>query len=150
MRRSNQAAAEGAAREACVRVCRLIYERSYSTGADGNVSVRLPNGTLLVTPSGAHKGFLGPEDLVLLAPDGRPLGEGVPTSELPMHLAVHRTRPDVRAVVHAHPVSAVACSIAGIDLAEIVGPEVVFGVGSIRWSPTRPPPPTTCPRRWAR
>lgn len=122
-----------------MRVCRLIYERSYSTGADGNVSVRLPNGNLLVTPSGVHKGFLAPEDLVLLDPDGRPLGQGAPTSELPMHLAVHRRRPDVRAVVHAHPVAAVACSIAGIDLGEVVVPEVIFGVGTIRMVPYSTP-----------
>lgn len=130
---------EEALREECVRICRLIYERGYSTGADGNVSVRLSDGRLLATPSGAHKGFLGPADMVLLDARGRPLQGGRPTTELPMHLCVYATRPDVAAVVHAHPVAAVACSIAGVDLAEVVVPEVIFGVGAIAMVPYATP-----------
>ncbi len=122
-----------------MRVCQLIYERAYSTGADGNVTVRLADGRLLATPSGAHKGFLKPDDMVLLDPRGRPIQGGTPTSELPMHLAVYRARPEVKAVVHAHPLAAVACSIAGIDLGEIIVPEVIFGVGCIEMAPYSTP-----------
>jgi L-fuculose-phosphate aldolase len=120
-------------------VCRLIYDRGYSTGADGNVTVRLADGRLLATPSGVHKGFLGPQDFVLLDPSGRPLAGGKPTTELPMHLAVYQQRPDVMAVVHAHPIATVACSIANVDLGEIVVPEVIFGVGAIRMIPYTTP-----------
>ena len=131
---------EREARTEMVRVCRLVYERSYSTGADGNVTVRLSGGRLLATPSGVHKGFLEPADLVVVdVGSGRPLQGGEPTSELPMHLAIYRDRPDVHAVVHAHPIAAVACSLAGLDLEQIVVPEVIFGVGRIVMVPYSTP-----------
>ena len=139
MRRTGPRLEQAAARAECVRVCQLIYERGYSTGADGNITVRLADGRLLATPSGVHKGFLAPEDMVLLDSEGRPVKGGKPTSELPMHLAVYRARPDVSAVVHAHPIAAVACSIAGIDLGEIIVPEVIFGVGCIEMAPYSTP-----------
>lgn len=122
-----------------MRVCKLIYDKGYSTGADGNVTVRLGDGRLLATPSGAHKGFLEESDFVLLDPQGRPLRGGTPTSELAMHLSVYAARPDVAAIVHAHPIAAVACSIAGIDLGEIIVPEVIFGIGCIQMAPYSTP-----------
>lgn len=139
MRRTGPGLSEADARAQCVRVCRLIYDKGYSTGADGNVTVRLGDGRLLATPSGAHKGFLDADGFVLLHPDGRPVRGGTPTSELAMHLSVYRARPDVHAVVHAHPIAAVACSIAGIDLADIIVPEVIFGIGCIQMAPYSTP-----------
>ena len=139
MRRAGPGLTEAQARAECVRVCRLIYDKGYSTGADGNVTCRLGDGRLLATPSGAHKGFLEPDEFVLLDPRGRPLRGGTPTSELPMHLSVYAARPEVQAVVHAHPVAAVACSIAGVDLGEIVVPEVIFGIGCIQMAPYSTP-----------
>ena len=95
-------AAEIAAREELCQVCRLLYQRGYTVGHDGNVSLRLGEDQILVTPSGVGKGRLRPEMLVKCALSGEVLeGDRHPSSETPMHLMVYRERSDVRAVVHA-------------------------------------------------
>ena len=83
--------------------------------AEGNLSLRLDDGSLLVTPSGRRKDELGPGDLLTIdAVSGRPLdAEGRPTSDLAIHRAVHAARPDIRAVVHAHVPAAIALTLAG-------------------------------------
>ena len=115
-----------------VEVCRLMYERGYISGLDGNASVRLDRRRLLTTPSGAAKGRLKPEALVVTDLVGKPLkGQAKPSSELKVHLAVYRLRPEVSAVVHAHPPASVAHSIAGISLAKCIVPETILTVGHI-------------------
>ncbi|MCA9565180.1 MAG: class II aldolase/adducin family protein [Myxococcales bacterium] len=82
------------------------------SGCDGNLSVRTPSGTLLVTPSGEPKGTLCVDQLVEVSlSDGQILGDGKPTSELDLHLTVYRHRPDIHAVVHAHAPAAIAASM---------------------------------------
>lgn len=109
-----------------------MHQRGYVPGGAGNVSVRLDDDTLLITPSGVNKGFLRPEDLVLTDLDGRVLaGDRPPSSEIFMHLKAYERRADVRAVVHAHPPYAVALTLAGIDLDDPVLPEVVLLLGRI-------------------
>jgi L-fuculose-phosphate aldolase len=127
---------ETAARQEVVQVCRLLWERSYVAATDGNVSVRLGPDRLLVTPSGCSKGFLSPAQLVLTDLDGAPLaGQAVggtrPSSELRMHCAAYRERRDIRAVVHAHPPLATACTVASVSLEEAVLPEVLVNLGGI-------------------
>ena len=146
---------EQAWREEIVRVCRLLHEKGYVAATDGNVSVRLSKNRVLSTPSGFSKGFLAPEQLIVTDlegkkipsreparrdPSGRALrlGSGQasgrslePTSELLMHLEAYRQRPDIGAVIHAHPPICVALSIAGISLARCLLPEVVVTLGLI-------------------
>ena len=110
---------EWRARTELARVGRLLYERGYNVSIDGNLSWRLDDGTLLMTPSGVHLGFLRPEHLVVTQPDGSLLrGNRPPTSEFRLHVELHRTRPDCRCVVHAHAPYAVAASLAGVNLHE--------------------------------
>jgi len=85
-------------------------------GSEGNLSVRVRE-RIYTTPTGAFKGELTPEEVVVLDLQGRVLEGGKPSSELPMHLAVYRARPEVCAVVHAHPPYTVALSLAGFDFA---------------------------------
>lgn len=119
-------------RDAIVRVGKRLWRRGLVGGAEGNVSVRLDEGRVLATPSGACKGFLDPDDLVVTDLAGRPLaGRGRPSSELRVHLAVYRRRPDVRAVVHAHPPTATGFAIAGVALDECVVPEVIATLGRV-------------------
>lgn len=129
---------EAALREEVVRVCRLMWEKGLVAASDGNVSVRLGDGHLLTTPSGVSKGFLSPSDVVLIDMEGKPVrqpGQGKnlpqPSSEILLHLEVYRQRPDVQAVVHAHPPLAIAFTIAGVSLTQCVLPEVVVNLGSI-------------------
>lgn len=112
-----------------VEVCRRMYQRGLIVALDGNVSTRLPNGRLLTTPKGVCKGDLEPDMLVVVGPDGRSLGRGEPTSELKLHLEAYRQRPDIVAVVHAHPPLATAFSVAGDRLAGCIIPEVVLTLG---------------------
>ncbi len=131
---------EEALRAELCRVGALAYERGYICGTEGNLSARLSDGTLLVTPAGAMKGFLEPEQLVRLDRAGRVLGRGQPPStELGIHLVCYAEREDVRAVVHAHPVHAVALSVAGIDLEQPLLPEVVVTLGGVPTAPYATP-----------
>ena len=125
-------------RKEIVRVCRLLHEKGYVAATDGNVSVRLGKNRILSTPSGFSKGFLAPEQLVVTDLEGRKIPSREPasrdlkpTSELPMHLEAYRQRPDICAVIHAHPPICVALSIAGISLARCLLPEVVVTLGLI-------------------
>jgi L-fuculose-phosphate aldolase len=123
-------------RQEIVRVGRLLWERGYVAATDGNLSARLGTDRLLVTPSGVSKGFLAAEELVVIDLDGAAVpsyrGRGQePSSEMLMHLEAYRQRPDVNAVIHAHPPLATAFSIAGVSLARCVIPEVVVTLGGI-------------------
>ena len=107
-------ALEANAREDMVAYAALLYERGLVAGASGNISVRLPDGDVLVTPSGASLRTLRPRDIVRCAPDGCPRErEAHPTSELPLHLAAYRARPDAAALIHTHPIYTVAWSKTG-------------------------------------
>jgi L-fuculose-phosphate aldolase len=130
--RKSAAADEDRARQDVVTVCRLMHEKGLISATDGNVSVRLGPDRLLTTPSGLHKGLIEAAQLIVTDMRGRVLaGGGSATSEMPLHLAVYETRPDVRAVIHAHPPIATAFSIAGVPLDECVIPEVVLTFGAI-------------------
>lgn len=119
-------------RQALIRFGRLCYERNLLVAMDGNLSVRLPSGQIMCTKAGCHKGFLTGDDLVIIDLDGNKLrGSGRPTSEMAMHLACYRARPDISAVIHAHPPISVAFTIAGVSMARCVLPEVVLTLGVI-------------------
>jgi L-fuculose-phosphate aldolase len=115
-----------------VEVGRRLYARGYTASNDGNISVRLDAGRLLMTPTSVCKGFMDPQMMCVTDLDGRKLaGDRHPSSEMQMHLEVYRQRPDVEAVVHAHPPIATAFAVAGIPLDRAVLAEVVTTLGSV-------------------
>jgi len=125
-------------RQEIIQVCRLMWEKNYIAAGDGNVSVRLAEDRFLVTPSGFSKGFLQPDQLLIIDWDTEVVGPLYgpnrhlrPSSEILLHLEAYRRRPDIASVVHAHPPMAVALSIAGISLARCILPEVVANLGLI-------------------
>ncbi len=123
---------EAHARQQMIRIAHLCYERHLLVAMDGNLSSVLDDGSILCTRAGCHKGFLCDDDLVVIDRTGAKIrGEGVPTSEMAMHLACYQARPDIRAVVHAHPPIAVAFTIAGVSMERCVLPEVVLTLGAI-------------------
>src|SRR5262245_16921564 len=109
--------AEEQIRADIVEVGRRMYARSYVASNDGNISVKLDENRLITTPKSVSKGFMTPDMMVIVDFDGKKLsGERDSSTELPMHLEVYRNRPDVRAVVHAHPPLATGFAVAGIPL----------------------------------
>jgi L-fuculose-phosphate aldolase len=115
-----------------VEVGRRLHARAYVASNDGNISVRLDDGRLLTTPKGVSKGFMTPDMIVTTDLEGRKLaGDREPSSELLMHLAVYENRPEIGAVVHAHPPTATGFAVAGIPLDRAVLAEVVTTLGSI-------------------
>ncbi|WP_295744322.1 class II aldolase/adducin family protein [uncultured Oscillibacter sp.] len=119
-------------REEICGVCRLLYERGYVVSNDGNVSVRVEDGKILITPSGVGKGRMTPDMLVLCDLEGVILeGDRPPSSESKMHLMIYRERPDVRAVVHAHPPFSTARAVCRRPLTERYLTEMVLSLGEV-------------------
>ncbi len=119
------------AREIC-RAGQRLAERGLIAGTDGNIAARLAPDRLLVTPAGRDKGELAPGDLVEVDFEGRPVrGSLRPTTELGMHLAILAQRPDVAAVVHAHPPVATGFAVAGKMLGDGALAELVTQFGMV-------------------
>jgi L-fuculose-phosphate aldolase len=115
-----------------VEAGRRMNARGYVASNDGNISARLDEKRLLTTPKSVPKGFMTPDMMVIVSYEGEKLaGDREPSSELPMHLEVYRNRPDVNAVVHAHPPIATGFAVAGIPLTKAVLAEVITTLGSI-------------------
>lgn len=115
-----------------VEVGRRIWLRGYVASNDGNISVRIGPDEFLCTPTGVSKGFMTPEMIIKVNGAGELLsGELKPSSEIKMHLVVYRDRPDVNAVVHAHPPISTAFAVAGIPLFKQILPEVIITLGEI-------------------
>ena len=115
-----------------VEVGRRMYARGYTASNDGNISARLGADRLLMTPKSVCKGFMTPDMMCITDLEGRKLqGDRDPSSEMLMHLEVYRQRPDVQAVVHAHPPTATGFAVAGIPLDRAVLAEVLTTLGSI-------------------
>lgn len=124
--------AEARLRAAIVEVGQRMHARGYVASNDGNISARLDADRLLTTPKGVSKGYMTPDMMVVTDLAGRKLaGERDASSELLMHLAVYRHRPDAQAVVHAHPPVATGFAVAGIPLDRAVLAEVITTLGSI-------------------
>jgi L-fuculose-phosphate aldolase len=131
---------EARLRNALCEIGKLCYQRNYIVGADGNLSARLSDGSVLITPAGAMKGFLSPEHLAHVGLDGRTLDSGPRAStETGIHLVSYAERPDVRAVLHCHPPHAVALTLAGIDMQIPVIPEIIVTIGGIPTAPFATP-----------
>jgi L-fuculose-phosphate aldolase len=123
---------ESSLRADIVEVGRRMYARGYTASNDGNISVRLDAARLLMTPKSVCKGFMTPDMMCITDLEGRKLqGDRDPSSETLMHLEVYRQRPDVNAVVHAHPPTATGFAVAGIPLDRAVLAEVLTTLGSI-------------------
>lgn len=118
-------------REQIVEAGRRLWLRELVGAGEGNLSAQLPDGRLLTTPSGHNKGYLAADDLVVLEPDGTPVDPAAPppSTEIALHLAAYAARPETGAVVHAHPLAALAHAMAGRPL-EILVPEAGWAPGT--------------------
>ncbi|MCI8602287.1 MAG: class II aldolase/adducin family protein [Oscillospiraceae bacterium] len=125
-------------REQICDVCHKMWQLGWVAANDGNVSVKLPDGRFLATPTGISKSFITPEKLVVIDGTGavvNSLPGYKPSSEIKMHLRCYREREDVGAVVHAHPPTATGYAVAGKSLDEYSMIETVIAIGSIPLTP---------------
>jgi L-fuculose-phosphate aldolase len=127
---------EARLRNAICEIGKLCYSKSFIVGADGNISARMSDDTILITPAGAMKGFLSPRHLAHVDLQGQVIDDGPRCStETGIHLVSYHERPDMKAVLHCHPPHAVAMTIAGIDLQTPIIPEIVVTIGGIPTAP---------------
>ncbi|CEN75152.1 L-fuculose phosphate aldolase [[Clostridium] sordellii] len=125
-------------REQMCDVCHKMWQLGWVAANDGNVSVKLDDGTFLATPTGISKSFITPEKLVHIDENGEVLDgpEGSkPSSEIKMHLRCYKEREDVGAVVHAHPPTATGYAVAHLDMDRYTMIETVIAIGSIPVTP---------------
>ena len=120
-----------------VQMCEIgkrIYDRGMVASNDGNISVKVGEDAYLCTPTGVSKGFMTPEYICKVNGRGEVIeaNEGFrPSSEIKMHMRVYKERPDVKSVVHAHPMYATGFAIAGIPLTAQIMPEAVIALGCV-------------------
>ena len=131
---------ERSLRQEIIKVCRKLESKGLIAASDGNVSCRAGEECILITPSGVSKGDLEPEEIAKASMRGELLeGPIRASSEIRMHLHVYRMRPDVFAVVHAHPPVATASTLAGFPLNSKVLPEVWLMLGKVPLAPYATP-----------
>jgi L-fuculose-phosphate aldolase len=122
---------EQTARRELIKVCHLMYERSYVVSSDGNVSVRLDDGRILATPTMTCKGRMSEDQLAITDLEGRPLNDRRASSELAMHLLIYRERAEINAVCHAHPPNGTAFAVAGLAIDQPILSEVILTLGCV-------------------
>ncbi len=119
-------------RDEIVHFGKLLHQNGLIAATDGNLSVRLGNARILATPTLMSKGLMAPDDLVVVDQQGKKVsGTREVSSEIAMHLLIYRQRPDVNAVVHAHPPTATGYAAAGIALDRALCSEIIVTLGSV-------------------
>jgi L-fuculose-phosphate aldolase len=119
-------------RHEIVRLGGMLHGCGFVAGMDGNLSVRLDAHRILATPTSMSKGVMRPSDLVIVDMNGRKLeGQRDASSEIAMHQLIYRLRPDIRAVVHAHPPTATGFAASGLSLSRPLVCELIVGLGCV-------------------
>lgn len=128
-------------RENIIKIATMLHHKNMLAACDGNISYRYDDNTILITPSGKPKFLLVEEDIAVIDMNGKVI-KGKPSSEMLMHLEVYKMRADAKAVIHAHPPTAVAYSIAHPTAEEIPGKsfsELILAVGKLPIVPFQMP-----------
>jgi L-fuculose-phosphate aldolase len=119
-------------KEQICEIGRRVYNRGFAAANDGNISIRLSDREILCSPTMMSKGFMKCEDMCKVDYEGNQIaGTRKRSSEILLHLAVYKNRPDVNAVVHCHPPHATAFAVAGIPVPKCVLPEVEVFLGEV-------------------
>ncbi|MFQ3675647.1 MAG: class II aldolase/adducin family protein [Endomicrobiia bacterium] len=119
-------------RKKVIEICKLMHKNDLVKATDGNISVRIGENEILITPSGKSKENIEIQDLIVIDFNGKKLsGTMQPSGEFRLHTTIYRYRKDVNAIVHAHPTYATAFSVAGLNLMQCVLPEIVLTLGGV-------------------
>jgi len=123
-------------KETIIEIGKRMYDKEWIAANDGNISVRIGEDRVLMTPTRQSKGSLRPEMLTVIDFDGNVVeGDYKVTSEYQMHLSIYKARPDVQAVVHAHPPISTSFAVAGIPLDKPILPEAILELGKVPIAP---------------
>ena len=123
-----------------VAIARRVYNAGIVAATDGNISYRIMTDRVMITPSGTSFASLNTDSLAYVDLEGNVLSHQYkPSSELPMHLEIYRQRPDVNAIIHAHPPYATALTLSGYSMEDPILPEVVMMFGKIPTAPYATP-----------
>jgi len=115
-----------------IQICHRVYEKGFVASTDGNISAATTNNTFLITGSGICKGEVTEDDILEIDASGKILnGKGKVSTEYKIHLFAYSRRPEVKAVVHCHPVFATAFAAAGEGLTKHIFPEVILTLGKV-------------------
>jgi L-fuculose-phosphate aldolase len=137
---SSLAGREAQLRDELVEFGHNLRAQGFVVATDGNLSARLDSERIIITPAGIDKAKMKPADMIVVNTTGKKLaGWGRPSSESAMHLTIYNMRPDVGAIVHAHPCTATAFASVGIAFDEPLCPEVVLTLGSVPLAPYATP-----------
>lgn len=117
---------ESFARRRLAECCHLLYDRHLTVSAGGNMSVRLGEGEILITPSGVNKGLISGDDLVKMDMDGNVISGGKPSIEHKFHIGIYKENPETNAVIHCHPLYCLALAVKGEDIKSCLTPEGVL------------------------
>jgi L-fuculose-phosphate aldolase len=129
----NQRVSEWKLKDLMCDIGRRIWLKGFCAGNEGNHSYRISENRILCTPTGISKGNLKPDDLCIVDIEGKQIsGARKRTSEIRLHLAVYKERPDVKAVIHSHPPHATAFAVAGVDLPTCIHPEAEIFLGTVK------------------
>jgi len=121
------------ARQAIVETGRRMYMKNFVAANDGNISCKVGEDVIWVTPTGVSKGFMSGDDLVKMRLDGTVItpGSAAPSSEIKMHLRVYKENPEIMGITHAHPPAATAFAVAGLPLDKMIYPEAIVNLGVV-------------------
>jgi len=122
---------EQTARKKLADVCRLLYERDLTVSAGGNMSLRLNDKEFLITPTGRNKGFLRPDEMVLMNLNGRVLSDGKPSVEKKFHIELLKANPETASVIHCHPLYCTVLAVRGEKIRSTLTPEGVLLLGEV-------------------
>jgi len=127
-------------KEQICEIGRRVYNRGFAAANDGNISIRVGENEVLCTPTMICKGFMTPDDLCAVDLDGKQIaGKRKRTSEILLHLAIMKHRPDVKAVVHCHPPHATAFAVAREPIPQCILPEIEVFMGEVPIAPYETP-----------
>jgi L-fuculose-phosphate aldolase len=119
-------------RHEILRLGKLLHDKGFIAATDGNISVRMPDHSVLATPTCMSKGMMTAEDLVKVDMGGRKIsGFREVSSEIAMHLMIYRMRPEITGIVHAHPPTATGFASAGMALEQALVSEIVLALGKV-------------------
>lgn len=119
------------AREKLTELCKLLYDRKLTVSAGGNMSVRINENEIIITPTGRNKGMLRPEEMVKIDLDGNILSDGKPSIEHKFHLALYKANRDTNAVVHCHPLYCVTLAVQDVPVRTALTPEGILLLGDV-------------------